>query len=153
MHSGGGGDFKSRLFFFFKWFRLATPKEQIRSVKEFGFIESPQTAAEPQNRFNYKFPTLGKRATRTGTQELMPEKLVFGLCTYHRFEVTFSTEESPFTGGWESGGIAVETLFELSSLSGNLMTGSGGSSNSCGGIYGGSYSPHPIPGVSWGRSQ
>ena len=73
--------FLRRRFYINSW--ADNPQKQMQSVKEFGFIESPQTAVEPQNRFNYKFPTLGKRATRTGTQELMPEKLVFGHCTYH----------------------------------------------------------------------
>ena len=57
IHSDGKtsfeGGFKSRV-------GLTTPQKQMQSVKEFGFIESPQTAAEPQNRFNYKLPTLGK---------------------------------------------------------------------------------------------
>ena len=66
------------------WERL-TPVHQMRTLKEFSFIPTPQAAVEPHcwNRFNYKLPTLEKRGTKTETQELQNWYLDISLYTYH----------------------------------------------------------------------
>ena len=96
--------FRVRLVFHSEWdVNQTCPKPFKQDVTAAGensnsiFIQSPQAAVEPYcwNRFNYKLelPTLGNGATKTGTQELMPGKLVFGHCTIAhitvRFDVTF----------------------------------------------------------------
>ena len=66
------------------WERLAAV-HQMRTLKEFSFIPTPQAAVEPHcwNRFNYKLPTLEKRGTKTETQELQNWYLDISLYTYH----------------------------------------------------------------------
>ena len=76
------------------WERLAAD-HQMRTLKEFSFIPTPQAAVEPHcwNRFNYKLPTLEKRGTKTETQELQNWYLDISLYTYHS-EVWFFHPEA-----------------------------------------------------------
>ena len=140
IHSDGKASFEGG---FTSIVGLTTPQKQMQSVKEFGFIESPQTAAEPQNRFNYKLPTLGKEQQKQEHKNWCPKNWFLDIAHITvRFYVTFTAESQCCRNTFWTFQFVWEPDDRVR-----------GSSNSCGGIYGGSHSPHPIPGVSWGRSQ
>ena len=58
------------------------PEADAKCKRIWLYWESPNSSGATEQ-IQLQVADIRKRATKTGTQELMPEKLVFGHCTYH----------------------------------------------------------------------